>query len=211
MLNALLRMRTLALCLVALLAASCRHARPEADELLSEMQPRYHPTAAAAQRAPPCAAVSRLTVRELHQPANVLGSRWSEDNPKEKETVTVDVVALGAWAQDGVDRSLGRAQLGTHTPDKPEMRVRVTRLSVDEKSAFNSEYDAFISLELAIHRLGSPDPCWTGRAEGTGHTYGSSGSVENYDEALSRALDDAISKLTAMDGFYDALCDHCPG
>jgi hypothetical protein len=68
-----------------------------------------------------------------------------------------------------------------------------------------------VTVEAAIHRLGSPEPCWTGRVEGTGHNYGRSGVPENYDEALNRALDAALGKLVAMDGFFDALCDHCPG
>ncbi len=189
----------------------CAHSRPDPEEQLTELQPRYRNTGEALPRAPACAAISRLTVREMHQPANVLGSRWSEDEPKEKETVTVDVVALGAWAQDAVDRSLGRANLNTHAPGKPELRVRLIRLSVDEKAAFNSEYDALVSLEAAIHRLGSPEPCWNGRAEATAHNYGRSGTPDNYDEALNRALDAAIAKVVAMDGFFDALCDRCPG
>jgi hypothetical protein len=116
--------------------SGCAHSRPDPEEQLTELQPRYRPNGEALKRGPACAAISRLTVREMHQPANVLGSRWSEDDPKERETVTVDVVALGAWAQDAVDRSLGRASLNTHTPEKPELRVRLTRLNVDEKAAF---------------------------------------------------------------------------
>jgi hypothetical protein len=70
-----------------------------------------------------------------------------------------------------------------------------------------SSYEAHMTLRA---QLQSPTGriCWKEADNGEGMNYGYSGSIENYQETLSMALDDASEHIAASPEFRDALC-HC--
>jgi len=91
----------------------------------------------------------------------------------------------------------------------PTLNVTLRSLRTAENIWHRSGYDARIVLMSRL-RAASGKACWEEPVEGNATNYGYSGSVENYQITLNRALDAAMLHMVASPGFKDSLC-HCAG
>jgi Uncharacterized lipoprotein len=150
-----------------------------------------------------CNAVSQLQVSDART-EKLLGIRTHESKP-----LKADVSAStdpAAWVQSGVQAYL--TQNGVRFAGSgPRLLVSIDSLNTTESVWVRSSYAAGIAL---TGRLQNPagKVCWQATSQGHGGNYGYSGSVENYQETLNEALDDATRALVTAPGFKEALC-HC--
>jgi hypothetical protein len=200
--------------LVSLLFAACstsgcHRAAAGAEVSDLEVMPNYTPMIRGMPGVPPCVGLSKLTVADARQDPSVIGYRFHEDSPQDREAIrmgrTLD------WVKDGVESSLARASVSTALNGKGELRVTVNKLDVEEKTYSNSEYDARMVLDFALIRPGTAEQCWTGRTEGFAENYGQAESMENLRETANHSLDRAVELLLVNQGFLDAACGECMG
>lgn len=147
-----------------------------------------------------CSAVARLEVQDART-GRELGVRVHESKPlKAAVSASTDP---GAWVHDGMQTYLTQNGLSL-AGSGPALVVSLDSLSTRESIWHRSSYSAVIALTA---HLQSPagKACWKATVQGHGGNYGYSGSVENYQETLNEALDDAMQSMASA-GFKDALC-----
>jgi hypothetical protein len=149
-----------------------------------------------------CSTLSQFEVRDART-SKVLGVRVHESKP-----LKADVSAAtdpGAWVHDGMQTYLTQNGLSL-SGSGPALVVSLDSLSTRESIWHRSSYSAVIAL-TALLQSPAGKACWKATVQGHGGNYGYSGSVENYQETLNEALDDAMQSMASA-GFKDALC-HC--
>jgi hypothetical protein len=133
-----------------------------------------------------------------------LGIRTHESKP-----LKADVTAAGdptAWVHDGVQGFL--AQNGVSFQGSgPTLLVSLDSLHTVESVWHRASYDARIALTGQLQSPGGKT-CWKETVAGTSGNYGYAGSVQDYQETLNGALDEASMHLAESQGFKAALC-HC--
>jgi hypothetical protein len=77
---------------------------------------------------------------------------------------------------------------------------------LDEKTSRNSSYDATLVLGVEVVNAGTKQVVWQARKSGHGGNYGEAGSAVNYQETVSRALEEALAALLHDQEFARALC-----
>jgi hypothetical protein len=77
---------------------------------------------------------------------------------------------------------------------------------IDEKSSRNSSYNATLVLGVEVLDAATKQVVWQARKSGQGGNYGEAGSAVNYQETVSRALEDALAALLHDQEFSRALC-----
>ena len=107
---------------------------------------------------------------------------------------------VGQFASTHVGEMLENA--GARLRDPPVMGV-ATEL-VEFKVVEGNTFRGTARLHVLVHR-GPNDPVWSKIYVGTSHRIGRSHSPENFNEALSSALEDATSHLLDDDDFAHAL------
>jgi hypothetical protein len=148
-----------------------------------------------------CNALSQVQVSDARTD-KTLGVRTHESKPLTATVTTPsDVVA---WVQTGLQKLLSQNGFSV-SGSGPTLAVSIDSLRTGESIWHRSSYDAHIGLS---GRLQGPSGkvCWSETVQGTGGNYGYSGSVENYQQTLNAALDDADLKLVQLPAFKNALC-----
>ncbi len=107
---------------------------------------------------------------------------------------------VGHFASTRVGEMLENA--GARLRDPPVMGVatELTEFKVVEGNMFRGT----ARLHVLVHR-GPNDPVWSKTYLGTSHKFGHTHSPENFNEALSSALEDATSQLLDDEDFAHAL------
>ena len=147
-----------------------------------------------------CNGYAQLTVTDARVD-KTLGLRTHESKPLKAEVTTSSDVP--AWVRDGVQNFL--QQNGVTQGKGPSVRLAVDSLRTTESIWHRSSYEANIALTGQLQSA-SGKTCFKSTVQGTGGNYGYSGSVENYQQTLNQALDDATKHLAQQEGFRDALC-----
>lgn len=187
--------------LLPLAAAACAVSR--VDSLSVPLVYKANPKNVGVLGGLSCNAVSQVAVQDART-QKVLGTRVHESKPLKADVTAGSDPAT--WIGDGVRSVLQQNGFNTQGGG-PRLIVTLDSLHTVESIWHRSSYDARITLtgELQTAR---GKVCWKGDVEGQGGNYGYSGSIENYQETLSTALDSATSNMILATGFKDALC-HC--
>jgi hypothetical protein len=150
-----------------------------------------------------CTALSQVTADDARHD-KTLGVRVHESKPLKAEVTTTSDVA--AWAQGGAQSFLTQNGV-VFQGGAPKLHLAIDSLHTTESIWHRSSYSAALELTAQVQSA-TGKSCWSGSVQGEGGNYGYTGSVENYQETLNRALDSAIQRTAAQQGFKDALC-HC--
>jgi hypothetical protein len=154
-----------------------------------------------AARTSSCPAVSRVEVEDRRSDT-VLGVRFHESKPLKADVTAASDPA--AWVRDGMQTYLSRKGL-TPASRGPKLLVDLRVLRTEENIWHRSGYAAKISL-IARLQSASGKICMEQPVEGKGGNYGYSGSIENYQETLNSALNDATQHILDSPLFDGALC-----
>ncbi|MFL6604557.1 MAG: YajG family lipoprotein [Steroidobacteraceae bacterium] len=186
------------ICLVSACAVS--KVDPLAVPLAYKAEARAVPVTASTSS---CLALSRVEVEDRRSD-KLLGVRFHESKPLKADVTAASDPA--AWVRDGMQTILSAKGLPP-APSGPKLLVELRALRTEENIWHRSGYAAKISL---IARVQSPSGkvCMEQFAEGKGGNYGYSGSIENYQETLNSALDDATQHILDSPLLENALC-HC--
>ena len=152
-------------------------------------------------KAAACSAVSVIEVED-RRTDKVLGLRFHESKPLKADVTAASDPAV--WVHDGMQAFLARHAIDLR-PSGPKLLVELRLLRTQENIWHRSGYEANIGLTA---RLQSPSGkiCAEQAVEGKGGNYGYSGSIENYQETLNNALDDAAQHLLDSPLFDSTLC-----
>jgi len=148
-----------------------------------------------------CAAVSRVEVEDRRSD-KTLGIRFHEAKPLKAEVTAASEPAV--WVRDGMQTVLSRNGIGVASSG-PRLLIELRVLRTEENIWHRSGYEAKLSL-IARVQAPSGKVCMEQPVEGKGGNYGYSGSIENYQETLNSALDDAAQHILDSPVFESALC-----
>jgi hypothetical protein len=152
----------------------------------------------------PCNAISTLQVTDARSDKSLLGVRTHESKPLKADVTSSTDPAV--WVQSGLQSSLGQNGI-VFQGHGPKLAVSIDTLHTTESIWHRSSYTANLALTGSLI---SPSGrlCWKQTVQGAGDNYGYAGSVQNYQQTLNSALDNASANLAQSAGFKDALC-HC--
>jgi hypothetical protein len=184
------------ICLVSACAVS--KVDPLAVPLAYKSDARAVPAAA---RTSSCPAISGVEVEDRRSD-KVLGVRFHEAKPLKADVTAASDPA--AWVRDGTQTFLSGKGL-ISASSGPKLLIELRALRTEENIWHRSGYAAKISL---VARLQSPagKVCMEQPVQGKGGNYGYSGSIENYQETLNSALDDANQHILDSPLLDSALC-----
>jgi hypothetical protein len=134
-----------------------------------------------------------------------LGYRSLEKKPDVRAQVSAGSDPV-AWVRQGVDSYLSHNGLKVQGSG-PHLMLTLDQLQTTETAWQRASYEAHVVLAGELKSPGGKS-CWQGTVQGKGENYGYAGSIENYQETLNKALDDASMQLVSPQAFRDALC-HC--
>jgi len=184
------------ICLVGACAVS--KVDPLAVPLAYKADARAVPAAA---RTSSCPVISRIEVEDRRSDP-LLGVRFHESKPLKADVTAASDPAV--WVRDGMQTFLsGKGMTGASSG--PRLLIELHALKTEENIWHRSGYAAKISL---IARIQSPSGkiCMEQPVAGKGGNYGYSGSIENYQETLNSALDDATQHILDSPLLDGALC-----
>jgi len=152
-------------------------------------------------RAASCPAISLIEVDD-RRTDKLLGVRFHENKPLKADVTAASDPTM--WVHDGMQAFLSRNGLKLDSTG-PKMVVEIRGLKTQENIWHRSGYEAKIALTA---RLQSPAGkiCAEQAADGKGGNYGYSASIENYQETLNAALDDAAQHLLDSPLFSSTNC-----
>ena len=182
-------------CLVTACAVS------KVDPLAVPLAYKLDTKAMAAARTSSCSTVSRVEVED-RRTDKVLGVRFHESKPLKADVTAASEPAT--WVREGTEAYLSRNGIA-FAPNGPKLLIELRALRTEENIWHRSGYAAKLSL---MARLQGPSGkvCMEQPVAGKGGNYGYSGSIENYQETLNSALDDATQHLLDSPTFDSALC-----
>ena len=124
----------------------------------------------------------------------------NEEKDEPRPITTKDDVAafLGAHAKD-LYREAGLSLAATEAEATVIVKVEVLRCLVTEKDTYKGELNLVIQVEA------HGKPLWRGTVLGEATRWGRSYKLENYYEAISDSLMDAVGKSLKSDSFLAAL------
>jgi hypothetical protein len=147
-----------------------------------------------------CPATVQVRVEDARA-EKLLGERLLEGKPLKADVSTGSDPA--SWVRGGIENYVSRS--GIQLAPGPELDIQLQGLRTSETVWHRSGYDARIAIEARLTSK-SGSSCWQSSITGKSGNYGYSGSVENYQETLNGALDDAASRIVESAGFQNALC-----
>jgi hypothetical protein len=157
---------------------------------------------------PSCARPVEVMVIDGRQNADVAGVRFEEERADIEYPIRMQG-DVASYVRTSIEKAFERAGRPPGASRTGTLTVKVIQLRIEEKVFYNSEYKGQIGLEAELALPGERQSCWTGRFTGNAKNYGRSGSEENYQETLNRALDNATAQLLNARGLPDALCGKC--
>ena len=196
-----MRIRTL---LIVLLAAVPAIALSK-TALLQHVPLQWRPTSdlrlGAAQM--PSTSITFEVFQDVRDDKQAIGENQEDDKPK-PVTTTDDV---GAFVSTHMRELFDKAGLNTVSHDGAvTIRGEVKRFFVRETSTYQSEVIVHVTV------LGQDgEKLWSGEATGDAKRFGRSYKLENYYEALSDAVVNAVSSMLQSADFDRALAGHDRG
>jgi hypothetical protein len=185
-------MRTILAAVLVVMAVAC-HAPPIGNLHLEwrgvGSPPRASPWVSQALAQVPIA----FGVRDTRPDPYFVGTHEDEKLPVR----TSDDVAAYCSARMGDMLRLAGARF--EQPPRAVVEVDLLEYRVDETGRFNGQ----VVLQVTVHATGAVD--WSRTYRGTSHRWGKTHSPDNFNEALSNALADAVGHLFADDTFGQAL------
>lgn len=131
----------------------------------------------------------------------LLGERVLEGKPVKADVSTASDPA--SWVRNGIEDYLSRS--GVKIAPGPNLDIQLESLRTAENVWHRAGYDARIGMEAQL-KSPSGKSCWQSSIAGKSGNYGYAGSIDNYQETLNGALDDAASHIVDAAGFKTALC-----
>jgi hypothetical protein len=194
--------KTIPILVMSLALSACAVSR--VDPLSIPLAYKTNPKDASVLGVLSCNSISQVEVTDARAEKN-LGTRVHESKPL-KATVTAGTDPA-VWAKEGIQTFLGQHGVNAQGGGGPKLLVSLDAMNTVESIWHRSSYDAHISLTA---QLQSPTGkiCWKEAVDGAAGNYGYSGSIQNYQETLSGALDAATVHMAQSQGFKDAMC-HC--
>lgn len=105
-----------------------------------------------------------------------------------------------------IQHAFGLAALPLNPQSKIELKIALVQLTIAELASRISRYDADLVLDVKLSNTETKQILWQARKSGHGHNGGEAGSAVNYQETVSRALEDALGNLLRDSGFAAGLC-----
>ena len=152
-------------------------------------------------RAGSCLGIAGIEVDD-RRAEKVLGTRFHDTKPLKAEVNVASDPAV--WIRAGMQDYLSRNGVG-QAASGPKLLIELHVLRTEEEIWHRSTYDAKMSVVARVQSR-SGKICAEQSVEGKAGNYGYSGSIENYQETLNSALDDATQRLLDMPQFAEALC-----
>jgi hypothetical protein len=153
---------------------------------------------------PGCATFATVTFADARQDPTVVGERFMEDEPgRWPISMQGDPVPM---LQQAAERTM-RAGAMVANPGAPnDLRISLVSILMEEKQSWNSMYKAALVLETTVLNHGTGTVVWSSRHTGQGSNYGGAGEAVNYQETVSRALNEAIAAALSDPALHQALC-----
>jgi len=151
-----------------------------------------------------CNAISQVQVTDARSDKSVIGIRTHESKPLTAPVTSSTDPAV--WVQSGVQGFLGQNGV-VPSGHGPKLAISLDSLHTTESIWHRSSYEASLALTASLQSPAGK-VCWKQTVQGTGGNYGYAGSIQNYQQTLNAALDNATLNLAQSPGFKDALC-HC--
>lgn len=150
-----------------------------------------------------CASVKDIAFKDTRADKFLAGSRAPETSPQEKHPIRLKGYAID-WVREGVNATFHRAGLRRSNDGNGRVLVQLTSLDLIELQFNNSEYFARVLLDVVVYAKSSKTSF---RVAGEGKNYGTPGDALNYNETITRALDEALRGLIENPAFGQSLCD----
>jgi hypothetical protein len=146
------------------------------------------------------AATKIETFQDVRHNREAIGENLEDDKPK-PVTTSDDV---GTFVTSHVRELLEHAGVKTVDSDAAvTIKVEVRQFFVKETRNYNSQVIVYLTI---MDRKGNK--LWSGVASGEATRFGHSYKLENYYEALSDAIINAVSSILHNTGFQKALSTH---
>jgi hypothetical protein len=87
-----------------------------------------------------------------------------------------------------------------------DLRLGIAAIQFNEKTSRNSSYSVNVVLDVQVIQRASSQLLWQTRKSGNAGNYGEAGLAANYQETLSRGIEDAFNALLSDGEFSKALC-----
>jgi hypothetical protein len=196
---------TLAVWVSFALLSSCASTVPLGDV---GFLPIYVSSAQHLPKGAECAGTSGIDVTDKRPSVGAIGARVFPGEPPQRFEVRLTGDVAG-WAKDGWVAALRRSGIGVDIERRPQLKVQLTGLELNEEVGRMASYRAKVALDLEALPQGAPPACWQGSAQGEIEFKAQAGVIENHREALNRALDKAIGTLLTQERFTEVLCGRC--
>ena len=149
-----------------------------------------------------CNTLSQVQVTDARSDKSVIGIRTHESKPLTAPVTSSTDPAV--WVQSGVQGFLGQNGV-VPSGHGPKLAISLDSLHTTESIWHRSSYEASLALTASLQSPAGK-VCWKQTVQGTGGNYGYAGSIQNYQQTLNAALDNATLNLAQSPGFKDALC-----
>jgi hypothetical protein len=159
---------------------------------------------------PACAQYRNLAVGDLRPEKSVVGFRFSESNPSARHSISLRG-DLGVPLSSAAQSAFQRVALNHSDASKVDINLRVVLIQIEEKTSLNSTYSIDVVLDVQALAGGTDQVLWSTRKSGHAWNYGQAGTELNYQETLSKGLEDALAKLLGDAEFSRALCQSSAG
>jgi len=157
-----------------------------------------------APAAPGCATFATLTFADARPDPSVVGERFMEDEPGRWPIVMEGDPA--PMLQQAAERTMRAGAMVANPAAPNDLRISLVSILMEEKQAWNSMYKAALVLETTVLARGTNTVVWSSRHTGQGSNYGGAGEAINYQETVSRALNEAIASALSDPALHQALC-----
>lgn len=154
--------------------------------------------------APACANLGTVMATD-DRPNNDAGIRTLENDSSKTASIAMNGEVEPMLAS-AIQHAFALAALRINPQSKIQLKVALFQLSIAELASRISRYDADLILDVKLTDTDTKQVLWEARKSGHGHNGGEAGSAINYQETVSRALEDALNNLLRDSGFSSALC-----
>jgi hypothetical protein len=155
---------------------------------------------------PACTQIQGLLVFDMRADKSVVGLRYraiDRQRTNHPISMTGDMQAVLSSAVQPLFQSRALAISGESSA---ELRLGVVSIQIEEKAKRNSAYKISFVLDAQLVNRTNNQTVWQTRKNGQASNIGESGSALNYQETLSRGIEDAFNQLMRDPQFSQALC-----
>lgn len=152
-----------------------------------------------------CVAYGTFSVTDARQERTAVGKRQYQGHPERLDPISMtgDLTgAVSAAIQKGFDVAVVR-----HNDASPmSIKFELVKFTLDEHTDFGSDYAATLVIDVQVLDRRNQAAVWKSRKTGHGENHGNPDSTENYQETVSRSIEDLLVQLLEDAEFGRALC-----